>query len=397
MKRWVIVLVVAVLVVAVVWYVVAKSKHKGYEVKLKEVERADVTQVVTANGDIVPKKEVKVSARIYGEIKEIPVEEGDRVKEGDVLVVLDQTRFAAAYEQAKAAVGSAKANLELARANYKQAKSTLERMNKLSAKGLVSESELEAAQTAFDVAQAQVEAAKRAVEQAEAALGAAKDELDRTVIKSPMDGVVIQVLKEPGEIALGSQLTEDVIMKVADMSSMRMSAEVDETEIVWVKVGQTALVEVDALPNEEFVGKVVEIAHSAKIKQTLSTEEEGADYEVKIEITDGPTERLRPDMSATADIETETHTGVLAIPIGCLTARADEKTGEIKEVVFKYDDGTAKMVEVESSISSDVLVEIAGNISEGDEIICAPFELVNQKLEDGDLVRPKRKASASKE
>ena len=389
MKRWVAVLAV-VLVGLLVWYVAAKSGEKVYLVKLKKVVRTDITQLVTADGKIVPKKEVKISARIYGEIKEIPVKEGDVVKKGDVLVVLDQSRFASAYEQAKAALGSAKANLELARANYKQAQNAYERTKKLFEKGLVSESEWENVQTALEVAKAQLDAAGKAVEQAEATLRAAKDELDKTVIRSPMDGVVIQVLKEPGEIALGSQLTEDIIMKVADMSSMRMSAEVDETEIVWVKLGQTARIKVDALPNEKFAGRVVEISHSAKVKQIPTQEEEGADYEVKIEITEGPVERLRPDMSATADIETETHTNVLAIPIGCLTARPDEKTGETKEVVFVYRDGVAKMVEVKSGLSSELLVEIEGDIAEGDEIICAPFELVNQKLEDGDRVKPKK-------
>lgn len=398
MKRWIIVIIVLVVIALIVLCSVSSSKKKAYEVETKKVERTDITQVVSADGKVVPKKEVKISARIYGEIKSIPVEEGDRVKKGDILVVLDKTLFASAHEQAKAAVGTAKANLELARANHKQATNTFERTKQLFDKGLVSDFELETSETAFEVASAQLEAAKRAVEQAQAALNAAKDELDKTELRSPMDGVVIQILKKAGEIALGSQFTEDVILKVADVSAMHVSSEVDETEIVWVKVGQTAKIKVDALPNDEFVGKVVEIAHSAKVKQQLTTTtEEGADYEVKIEIQSGKVELLRPDMSATADIETETHTGVLAIPIGCLTARSDEKTGELKEVVFLFDNGTAKKIEVKSSISSDIMVEISSDaIKEGNEVICAPFDLVNQKLEDKDEVKLKQKRKPEK-
>lgn len=399
MRRWVVIIIVLGAVGLIALLAILGSKKKAYEVETKKVERTDITQVVTADGKIVPKKEVKISAKIYGEIKSIPVKEGDRVKKGDILVILDKTLFASAYEQAKAAVGTAQANLELARANHKQAKNTLERTKQLFEKGLVSDVELETAQTAFDVASAQLEAAKRALEQAQAALSSAKVELDKTELRSPMDGVVIQILKKEGEIALGSQLTEDVILKVADISEMHVSADVDETEVVWVKVGQTARIKVDALPNEVFLGKVIEIAHSAKIKQQISTSsaEEGADYEVKIKVEDGKIELLRPDMSATADIETETHKDVLAIPIGCLTARPDEKTGELKEVVFLFDNGIAKKVEVKSGISSDVMVELSSNsIKEGDEVICSPFDLVNQKLEDQDLVKLKKKKAPKK-
>jgi len=392
---------IAILVI-VVAMIVALSLYNRYKPKVitiqtDKVEKKDITQIVTGSGKVKPVMEVKISANVSGEIIELGVKEGDHVKKGRLLIKLDQSRYTAAVDQADAAVRTAMANERLARAQLDQAKKKLDRERKLLKKDLVSQEQYEIVETQYKVSRATREAAAEAVSQAKAALDLTRDELSKTVIKAPADGTISSLDKEIGEIVMGSQLTQDVIMTVADLSAMEVIVEVDENDVPEVKIDDRAVIEVDAFPDIKFEGRVLDISRSAKTKG-FGTQDESANFDVKVSIL-GDVSRLRPGMTASVDVEVETKKEVLAVPIQCITMRdpskKDDEQGKVdrvkeedlKEVVFHVTDGAAKMVLVETGISSEYEIEISGEIGEGDEVISGPFRTLNKDIKDGDAVK----------
>lgn len=408
MKK-IIIIAAIVIVLAVMIYVNLTSGKKAIEVQTEKVFRDDVTQTVTGNGKIYPVTEVNISARVAGEILEIRAEEGDSVKAGQVLVRLDNQQY-------KAMLDRQKSNILGARAAVKLAKNALKRAKELYQQNLISLAELENAQAQYDQAVSQLQ-------QAEAGLKEAEDALQKTILKSPMDGIVIRKNKEKGEIALGSQFQEDVILVIADLSEMEARVEVNENDIINVSLGDTAEVEIDAFPDTTFKGIVYEIANSAKTKG-VGTIEEVTNYEVKIRLLE-KLPSFRPGMSATADIATETHKNVLNIPIQSLTAREREKlerrsgvestpaerAGEAEnrspkkrkkkkeddlvEVVFVVEDGIARMRPVKVGISDENYYEVLEGVKEGEEVITGPFKVLSRTLKDGDPVEVKNKKKRS--
>lgn len=404
MKKKILISAAVIVVIAAIVIGNLKSGKKAVEVQTEKVFRADVTQTVTGNGKIYPVTEVNISARVAGEILEINAEEGDSVRAGQVLVRLDSRQYEAALERQNSALLGARADVKLR-------KSDLQRTRELFNKQLVSKAELEAAE-------AQYESALSRLQQSEAALKEARDALDKTVLKSPMNGVVIRKNKEVGEIALGSQFQEDIILTIADMSRMEARVQVNENDIINVAIGDTAEVEIDAFPDTTFRAIVTEISHSARTVGQ-GTVEEVTYYEVKVELQDQlPT--FRPGMSATADIATETHKNVLNIPIQALTARererlkkregresrpaereADEpanpkqkmKKGEdhMIEVVFVVKDETVEMRPVKVGISDDSYYEVVEGVQEGEEVVTGPFNVLSRTLKDGDQVKVNNK------
>ncbi|GAB4339338.1 MAG: efflux RND transporter periplasmic adaptor subunit [Calditrichia bacterium] len=404
MKKKILIGAAVILVIAAIVIGNLKSGKKAIEVQTEKVFRADVTQTVTGNGKIYPVTEVNISARVAGEILEISAEEGDSVKAGQVLVRLDSRQYEAALERQNSALLGARADVKLR-------KSELERTRELFEKQLVSAAELEAAE-------AQYESALSRLQQNEAALKEARDALDKTILKAPMSGVVIRKNKEVGEIALGSQFQEDVILTIADMSRMEARVQVNENDIINVAIGDTADVEIDAFPDTTFRAIVTEISHSARTVGQ-GTVEEVTYYEVKVELQDQvPT--FRPGMSATAEIATETHKNVLNIPIQALTARdrerlkkkegsesrpaereaeADEnpkdkskkKEDDMIEVVFVVKGEQAEMRPVKVGISDDSYYEVIEGVEEGEEIVTGPFSVLSRTLKDGDRVKVNNK------
>jgi HlyD family secretion protein len=400
MKKFII---IGVITVAIVIFIVANlaSGNDATEVQTEKVFRADVTEKVTGNGKIYPVVEVDISAKVAGEILKLDAEEGDTVKAGDVLVVLDGEQYRAMRDRAKSQILGTKAQLKLA-------KSELDRTTELYQKNLTSQAELEMAEAKYQNAQSQLE-------QAEASLEEAQDALDKTVLKAPINGVIIRKNKEMGEMALGSQFQADVILGLADLSRMEARVEVNENDIVNVAVGDTSTVEIDAFQDTTFRGIVSEISHSATTKGA-GTVEEVTNYEVKVLMLDKlPT--FRPGMSATADIRTRTAKNVLNIPIQSLTARdrqrlekssqvestpaereaekehpgkvKNKKDNELVEVVFVVKDGMAKMCPVEVGISDDNYYEVKSGVNEGDEVVTGPFKILSRTLKDGDPVKIK--------
>lgn len=419
----------AVLVIAAFIVInLTKARGKTIEVQTDKVKMGDITQLVSGSGKIQPEKEVKISAYVGAEIKKLPVKEGDKVKEGQLLVELDRTRYEAALERGKSDLKSAKANL-------KKAKSELKRAQDLFSKDLLSQAELEGIEANYELAESNVE-------QAEANIKQSKDDLSKTRLTSPMDGTVTKLNKEEGEIALGSQFQADVIMTVADLSRMEMVAEIDENDVVLVSLGDSAEIEVDALPDQLFQGIVTEIAHTATTRG-LGTQEEVTNFDVTISIIDN-VEQLRPGMSATVDIKTETHEDVLYVPIQAITMREPKDTtrtvgrfskktwrpkkgstrdenlevwekehsdgsnnrkakkqkrdkDKMVQVVFIVEDGKAKMVPVDTGITSEKDVEVISGLQQGQEVITGSFRALTKLLKDGSKVKVSKKVKKFRE
>jgi HlyD family secretion protein len=281
-----------ILVVVVVGILVAvnlqKSRANITEITVEKAKTGRLVETVSGTGRMQPEIQVKISANVSGRILELNAKEGDWVKKGDLLVRLDRARYEAAVDQAASSEKSAVAGLAKSR-------SELTRIKELSQRGMASQADLEAAQAQFELQSAQLE-------QAQAYLKQAHDDLSKTSIYTPMDGIVSQVNKEVGEMAIGAQFSEDVILVVADLTKMEVLVEIDENDIVNVALKDTARVKIDAYPDTTFKAEVREIAHTATTRG-LGTPEELTNFQVKVAMLEVPP-KLRPGMSATADIFT---------------------------------------------------------------------------------------------
>jgi len=412
-KKGKIILFIGVLLIIAVMIVVNLKKSQGntVEVSLAEVKQGDITKTVSGSGYIQPEVDVQIAARISSEIVKIHVREGDTVRKGQVLVELDRQRYVALVEQAESQLMSARAELKKAKADYARVKDLFD-------KNLTSQSDLDAAEAQMLLAQSQVK-------QREAYLRQAQDDLAKTNLISPIDGTVTKLFKEEGEIAVGSQFQADPIMTVSDLSRMEVLAEIDENDVVLVHVGDKATIEVDAIPDTIFKGIVSEIAHTATTRGR-GTQEQVTNFEVKVAVLSS-VDKLRPGMSATVDINTETHKDVLYIPIQCVTAREvkndslkksikkrrkpkgstkdkemesfqgeasgqknDSKKVDKTEVVFVVENGVAKMVPVQTGISDDTNIEIVSGLEPGQKVVSGPYKVLSKILKDGAKVKKKK-------
>ncbi|APF20716.1 efflux transporter, RND family, MFP subunit [Caldithrix abyssi DSM 13497] len=389
----ILIIVGVVLLIALIIVGNLLKKDRGIEVLSEKVTRGTVQQKVTGSGQIRPATEVKVSAQVAGKIIRLHVKEGDHVKKGQLLVELDEEKYRANVERAES-------QLLAAKANEKKAHSELQRTRQLFKRKLVSTADLEAAEANF-------EAAMSNRLQAEASLKEAQDALDKTKLYATIEGVVTRVNKEEGEMALGAQFQEDVILVVSDLSVMEAVVEIDENDVVNVELGDSAIVEVDAFPDTTFKGMVTEIAHSA-ITKGMGTTEQVTNFEVTVTI-DRPDPRFRPGMSTTVDILTKRLDNVLKVPIQAVTvrskdeiegknkkksSRADEspkiKDEDLREVVFVIKEGKAVIKPVKLGISDDTHYAVLSGLQEGDEVITGPFRVLTKTLKNGQAVRVKK-------
>jgi len=405
-KKKVLIIGGAVIVVLIVIGNMMNMRGGGVEVTLEAVERGVVVSKVSAAGRIYPVTEVKINSQVSARIERLAVREGAHVERGQILVELDRTLYQARVEGAQAALNSQKAGVEAASATLRQAEDTLNEQKALAEQSLTSDRMLRDAQNSFDAAQARYNAALAQVSSAEAALEQARDDLSRTTIRAPMPGTVTALVVEEGEMVLGTQMMMGTqLMAVSDLSRMEVEVEVDETDVVSVTVGQEAEVEVDALSYSLLGGRVTEIANSGTTRG-LGTQMEVTNFAVKVELLDA-NPHLRPGMSATVDIITETLEDVLYVPIQALTARryedlavsnrqegesgiprATTEDEEYVEVVFVVtDDGTVELREVESGISGTTYIEIRSGLRQGERVVTGPFRLLSRTLKNGDRVK----------
>jgi HlyD family secretion protein len=367
-------------------------------VQSEKIARRNITQIVTATGKIQPEVMVKINAEVSGELIELPVREGQRVRKGQLLVRIKPDAYQAQFERSQAALAIAEANLRKAEADHKRVAGLFE-------KKLVSDAEM-------DIAKATFQSAKAQFDQSQASIKEARETLGKTTIFAPMDGIISQLRSELGERVSGSTFTQGTeIMTVADLSRMEARVDVGENDIVLVSIGDTARVEVDSYTEKKFIGTVSRIANTAK-STGISTQDQVTNFEVRILMDQPEGVQFRPGMSMSADIETETHMNVLAVPIQSVTVRAPKEDkmqkdepqegdvqfaqtksakkkeeDKLQEVVFVVDGGKVKTVPVKRGLSDEAYVEVTGEKLEGVEIVSGPFKAINRDLEKDSKVK----------
>jgi len=397
-----------VLILIIVAVVVSGKKDKIVTVQSEKVMKRNITQVVSGTGTINPETKVDISAEISGEIVQLPYKEGDTVKKGDLLVKIKAETYGARINQQQAGVQYSRTQVEVAENNLKKAELELQRTEQLFQSGLVSQSDLDNARIAYQVAQSNVKSSNANVRQNQALLQQSSQDLSKATIRSNMDGIVTKLNNEIGEKVVGTQqMAGSVIMTVSDLSTMDAEIEVSETDITSVKLGDTAEVEVDAFPDRIIKGFVYEISNSAKSKGT-GTQEQVINFIVKIRIIDQDVQ-LKPGMSCNAEIKVNSKPDVIAIPIQCVTAREDEKqenteNDEVKrksdenlkkkekpkEVVFIVEEGSptkVKMVQVKTGISDDKYIEVLEGLQPDQVIVKGPYKAISKELEEGTIIK----------
>ena len=327
-KRKIIIISLVVLILAIAAILIwGRDNEKIISIQVEKVTLRTITQVVTASGKIQPEVMAKINAEVSGEITALPIRDGDKIKKGDLLVQVKTDQYQAQVDRSKASLQSAKANLSLQKSSYEKAVSEFNRAEDLFSKNLLSEQEFISAKTSKQIAASQLESAKAGVAQAEASLRDSEESFRKTSIYSPMSGVVSQLISRLGERVSGSGFMQGTeIMTVADLTRMESRVDVGENDVVLISLGDTARIEVDAFPEKKLIGIVYEIANTAKTKG-LGSQEEVTNFEVRIRILDNSIS-LRPGMSMTADIETETHKNVLTVPAQSVTTRMPKKKNE---------------------------------------------------------------------
>jgi len=433
-KKMIIIAAVAVAAVAAIaTAVVLAKREKLLEVQTAEARLQPVVQKVNATGKVQPKTQVKISADVSARIMRLGVKEGDRVQRGQFLVELDREAYLAQVESVQANVRSAEALVKQAHESMLQAEREFKRAREIVERKLDSQARLDAAEAAYKVEAARYESALADAARARATLKQAKDSLNKTSIYAPMAGVITELRREQGEIAIGSQFQEDVILVISDMSEMEVQLDVDENDIVTVAVGDVAEIEVDALPGRKLAGRVYEIANSAT---TAGTQGQGqgqnqkTEFLVKVAIAEPPAE-LRPGMTAAADIVTETKDSVLSLPIQCVTVRTldqllhdkDGKKGKgdskvpvseearkaeaaaagfeadedgFVQVVFVLEDDKAVARQVETGIQGESLIEVTAGLKPGETVISGGFRAISRDLKHRAEVKVNNEPEAEK-
>jgi HlyD family secretion protein len=408
MKIFLIVLVVVAIIPAAI-IVGLKMKNGGPEgiaVETAPVGRMTIVQTVEATGRIQPRTQVNISADVSAKITRLDVKEGEWVEQGQLLLELDSERYTAAVERSEASLRSSQSNVNLALENVNKSAKDFERMKNLFDENLEPQASLDASYATAQVEKARHQSALDQVEQTRATLKQSRDDLAKTIIFAPMSGTISLLNKEVGEIALGSQFQEDVIMIISNLSGMEALVDVDENDIISVSIGDTSTIEVDALPGQELQGEVTEIANSAKLSANGSADQK-TEFEVKIAITDKNSD-LRPGMTASGDIVTDTQTETLGVPIQCVAIRTPEQISEgsatdlasepgdtndftpdkdgFVEIIFVIRDGHAWATQVQTGIQGTTNIQILEGLSEDDIIVTGNYRAISKDLQHGSMI-----------
>lgn len=386
-------LVLAIIVVANM----RSRREKSVSVTIDKAQKQDLTAIISASGEVRPKKNIDISAQVPGRIIKIGVVEGQEVRAGDFLLQLDSIQYEANADRDQNYIRAANAELIQAEARLQRDQASLSRQQKLFDDDLISEEQLEAAQLQFDVSQAQVNAIRFQIKQAEASLKSTLDSLAKTTYVSPIDGIITSLRVEEGEVAIIGTMNNPgtVLLTIADLSVMEVEIEVDETDVVGVALGQTARVRVDAFPNTVFKGRVTEIGSSALQRSAgAATTQESKDFKVVVTLDD-PSEELKPGLSASADVVIAERTQVLAVPISSLVLRDKEEADKNapareEEGVYVVEDGRVKFVPVAKGIAGGMMIEITSGLTEDQEIVTGPYASLRE-LKDGILVKAETK------
>ena len=400
-----------IVVVLILFAVIGKKagwfgKALTIKVAVENVEKRTIVETITANGKIQPEKEVKISPDVSGEIVELTVKEGDNVEKGQLLLRIKPDNYISQRDRSLAEISSAQARRAQADAQFTQAELSYKRNKQLYDQQTISKSDFEQAEATYTVAKATVDAAKFAITSAEASLKDANENLTKTSIYAPMTGTVSMLLVELGERVAGTNLMAGTeLMRVADLPRMEAQVQVNENDIPRVKLGDTALIEVDAYLDQKFKGIVTEIANSAKT--TGVSADQVTNFDVKILVLPQSYQKLvdagdknpfRPGMSATVDIRTQSKPDILAVPIQSVTTRTDTtkisgtpSEKDIRTLVFVTDGKYALAKDVKTGIQDNSYIEILSGAGVNDKVISAPFSAISKKLSDSTLIEVVKK------
>lgn len=402
------------------------GKPQLTQVAVEKAESRDVNETVSASGKIKPHIEVKISPEVSGEVVELPIKEGDVVKKGQLLCRIrpdilksGYDRAVASYNTQKASVGNSSQMLKQSEATFLNQESIYKRSKELFDKKVLTVAEFEQAKANYDGAKASLEAARQNVvgskfglEQSQASVKEAQDNLAKTTIYSPVDGVVSKLSIEQGERVLGTQqFAGTEIMTISDLTKMDVNVDVNENDINRIAIGNQSQIEIDAFLGKKFTGEVIEIGSSANVVGTNA--DQVTNFTVKVRITAQSYIDLlkknaanhspfRPGLTATVDINTN-HVKALSVPIQSVTTRDEKKpaptggdtqkddkkttaTPPSKEYVFVLQAGKVKQVQVTTGIQDDTYIQILTGLKGGEEVVSAPFAAISKTLNDGMVV-----------
>lgn len=398
-------ILIPIVILLIILAVVGKNagwfgKELTIKVATEKVSVNPIIEAVTANGKIQPETEVKISPDVSGEIVELNVKEGDFVQKGTLLFKIKPEIYVSARDRAAATLNSTKARLSQVEAQLIQAELAYNRSKKLFEENTISQADFEQAESQYKIALAEKQSAEYSVKSSEASLKESNENLIKTTVYSPMTGTISSLLVELGERVVGANMmTGTEVLRVADLNRMEVMVDVNENDIIRVKLGDTAIVEVDAYLDRDFKGVVTEIANSAN---TLgSTSDQVTNFKVRILILKESYEDLisdknpspfRPGMSASVDIYTSSKSNVLTVPIQAVTTRTDTLSTDpaakdkIRTLVFLSDGTYALARDVKTGIQDNVNIEILDGLKEGDEVIVQPFSAISKKLSDSTLI-----------
>ena len=420
-KRYIILSVVGLLVLWIITSIILGKREKPIPVTTEKAARRTIIQTVSATGKVQPEVEVKISPEVAGEITELPVSDGMAVKKGDLLLKIKPDSYKALFDAQQASISAAQSMNSQMKAAAAKAEKDLKRSQDLFAKKMISESEFTAAQTAADMAKSTYDSSLHEIERAEAGSSQARDQLSKTTIYSPIDGRITVLKSKLGErVVATNQFAGTEVMSVADLSLMEAHVDVNENDVINVKVDDKAIVSIDAYGDRKFTGAVVQIANSGKTSGT-GTQEEVTNFEVKIRLENAEVQ-LRPGLSCTADIQTNKVEDVVTVPMQSVTIRtgdsnmspeeiekkkqkktesdkgdnaaeltnqrlekatAREEREKLAKVVFLKKGNKAVMAKVTTGIADDTYMEIKSGIQPGDEVVAGSYSAISRKLKDG--------------
>ena len=398
-------IIVGVLVVLVLGTAAAiqanRGRTRGIEVRTEEVELRDLLEVVTASGNIRARRTVDVSSDVSAKVAELLIDEGEDVVRRQLLLRLEPNQYQAALSRNEASLAQAEAQQTRQEANLLQARRDLDRLLNLRARDsvLVSGLQVDDARTRVDVALAMLSSSQHGVSQWRASVDEAQEQLSKTIFRAPIAGKVTRLNVEEGETVIIGTMNNpgSLVLTISDLSVIEVVVQVDETDVPAISVGDSATIRIDAFDDAEFTGRVTEIGNSAinPPAQQAAGQQAAIDFEVVLTL-DLNEALLRSDLSATADIVTESRWNVLAVPIIALTVREDERDtteadssdDEVDDVegVFVVSDGTVTFTPVQVGIAGQEYFEILSGVSVGDTVVAGPYQRIRQ-LSDGDAVR----------
>lgn len=410
--------ILIILAGAIAWGMGLFSGEDLPKVETATVEKETIVEKVTASGELQPAKQIRITADVSGEVIELPVKEGQKVQKGELLARINPDTYEASVEQATASLNNAKANLANAKAQLRRAKAQLEnartkfkRNKKLFEKDAIAEAEYQQIKSNYETQKQQVKASEQTVEasrynvqSAEARLQEAKDNLRKTRIYAPINGTISKLSVEAGERVVGTRQMEGTeLMRVADMNRMQMMVEVNENDIISIREGDTAEIEVDAFVDDVFKGVVNQVgSSSASSGETSAGSGTGqvTNFEVELDVLRSSYESLidttrqiptpfRPGMSGMARIRTDRVKDALAVPILAVTTRQQTQSRDerLEEVVFKLKGDRAVRKGVQTGIQDNYSIQVLSGLEVGDTVISGPYSVVSKTLEDSMRVK----------